>query len=324
MTRRRLCDFLVASCVPEGGILRYSLFADGSVLPVDRIAMPSPMFFTQAGGRLWAVLRDPFADSEDSGIAAFDPRSGDCLQETVSTRGAVGCHLAVDGEAVFVANYFGGSVFGLPERLIRHHGRGVDPARQEAPHPHSVFFSPDRRYLLSCDLGLDTVFVYNRQLQEISHVRVPDGVGPRHLCFSSDGGTVYCINEMGASISVLSYRDGTLSYQRTFPLREGGLSGKGSAILPTKDGQRLYVTERAAEEILLLSAEGERLSILGRYDSHGVEPRDIALVADERFLIAANQFSDNLSVYRVGEEGALEYLSSIPVPAPICVAEWKK
>src|SRR5262249_30588517 len=94
------------------------------------------------------------------------------LLNTVSSRGGGPCHLAFDrlGKWLFTANYNNGSIAGFPVRadgtlgeaasFIQHTGAGVDPVRQKGPHAHSVNFSPDNRYLLAAELGLDLVLVY--------------------------------------------------------------------------------------------------------------------------------------------------------------------
>ena len=323
MTRRPLCEFFVASCVDNGGIYRYRLFENGEVEQLQKISMPSPMFFAVERERLWAILREPFALTSHSGVAAYDLRSGRRLTDVISTQGEVACHLAVDGKDVYVANYTGGSVFKFPDIAVRHKGHGTDPSRQTSPHPHSVFFSPDKKYVLSCDLGIDTVFVYDRELCEISRARVPDGSGARHLTFSRDGRYVYCINEMAATVSTFAYRDGSLTYLHSVSATPDGFlgQGKGAAIKLARDGRHLYVTERGSERIVLFEMDGERLKRIAHFDTHGKEPRDFALVANEGFAICANQFSGNLSVYKKERDHTLTYLSSFSIPAPLCVEE---
>ena len=322
MTRRLLCEFLVASCVPDGGAYRYRLYEDGELEQLQVIPMSSPMFL-QATDVLWAALRAPFDGSSESGFASYDLKTGEKLTDTVSTMGTVACHIAVEQGDVYCANYVSGSVFKSPQTLIAHSGRGVNDARQESPHVHSVFLSPDKKYVLSCDLGLDTVFVYDRNLNEVSRAKVPDGSGARHLVFSKDGRYVYCINEMSATVSVFAYADGYLSYLREVDIKPRGYvgQGKGSAIKLSCDGKRLYVTERGSETIALLSVDGENLTPVSFADSHGAEPRDFALIADEQWAICTNQFGNNFSLYKVEKDGTLTFVRCVPLPAPLCVIE---
>lgn len=323
MTRRPHSEFWVASCVPEGGAYRYRLYEDETPEQVGCIHMPSPMFLEWQGDRLYAILRAPFADSGESGVAAYDPKTGERLTEILSTKGEVACHFAIDGEDIYCANYISGSVFRAPDQVDRHEGHGVDPKRQESPHVHSTFLSPDKKYLLSCDLGLDTVFVYDRELNVISTAKVPDGAGARHLVFSKDGKFVYCINEMAATVSVFAYDDGHLTYLHDVDAKPKGFSGQGagSAIRLSGDGRRLYVTERGSNTIALFAVDGANLTLIDHYSAYGNHPRDFDLIADGRYAVCTNQFSDSFVLYRVDADGTLQYLQSVTLEAPLAVLE---
>ena len=90
----------------------------------------------------------------------------------VSSRGTGPCHVSVDhtGKNVLVANYDGGSVAVMPvnddgslheaSAFVQHTGSSVNKERQEAPHAHCIFNSPDNHFALAADLGLDEVVVY--------------------------------------------------------------------------------------------------------------------------------------------------------------------
>ena len=47
-----------------------------------------------------------------------------------------------------------------PLSVVQHQGSGPCAARQEGPHAHSIGPSPDGRFVLACDLGIDRVMVY--------------------------------------------------------------------------------------------------------------------------------------------------------------------
>lgn len=90
-----------------------------------------------------------------------------------ATGGDSPCHLAVapDGGHLFVANYGSGSVAVFPldsagvpgERtdLVAHSGHGADPQRQERAHAHMVAPDPGGGPLLAVDLGTDSVYRYD-------------------------------------------------------------------------------------------------------------------------------------------------------------------
>lgn len=323
MTHKALCDFYVASCVEDGGAFRFRLYEDGGIEALQQISMPSPMYLQLEETKLWAVLRAPFPNSNQSGVVAYDTVTGKQITDIISTKGEVACHLAADGEDVYCANYIDGSIIKLSDRLEVHKGSGMDPVRQSCPHAHSVCFSPDKQFVLSCDLGLDTVFVYNRDLNLMSTAKVPSQAGARHLVFSKDGRFVYVMNEMGGSISVFSYQFGALEYVDTLSVLPSNFTGIGSgaAIKLSRDGCYLYVTERATQSIITLAVDGANLNILARTDCHGREPRDFTLLADDHFAVCTNQFDDAMAFFCISTQGIPTFLNRVPIASPLCAVE---
>jgi 6-phosphogluconolactonase len=149
------------------------------------------------------------------------------LLNEVSSHGTGPCHLTVDrsGKNVLVANYTGGSVAVLPVNedgslraaaaFIQHTGSSVNKERQEGPHVHCIRASPDNRFVLAADLGLDELLVY--RFDPVRGSLVPNdppfiktlpGAGPRHFAFHPNGRFVYVVNEIQASLSAFSYNSG--------------------------------------------------------------------------------------------------------------------
>lgn len=319
-------NFYVASCVPDGGVYRCKLDVDGKVETKKIISTPSPMWIEPAEDEsLWVLMRAPFEDSPNSGVAKFSLIDGERIGDVLSTEGEVACHLAVDGDNLYAANYISGSVWSSGGKLVTHSGKGIDPVRQTSPHVHSAFFSPDKKYILSCDLGIDKIFVYDRNLNFVSSADTPAGAGARHLAFSKDGDFVYVINEMGGSISIFSYTCGLLDYVNTVSVLPSNFSGVGSgaAIKLSRDGTRLYVTERSTQSIITLAVKNDDLKILAHTDCHGKEPRDFTLLADDRFAVCTNQFDNTIALFCISPEGIPTFLNKIELDAPICAIENK-
>lgn len=328
MKRKQATDVYVLSCVPGGGILHYALSASGELALLDTLPLPSPNYLVIRGERAFATLSEPFPGSDEGGVielAVAPDGSLSAVGAILPTGGSGACHLAFDGDDLYVANYGSGSVKKIGGPTVVHEGNGPDPIRQEAPHCHCTVFSPDKRYLLVCDLGLDTVFVYDRELREVFRAKVPDGAGCRHLTFSLDGRLVYVENELGCSVSVFTWSDGRLSYRSTLPTRtyvphDG--PDKGSAIRLSADGRRLYITNRGENEVVILSCRGEKLRVIGRAPTGGDEPRDFALLGGERYAVVTNQFGNTFRLYRVGGvfKNRLKTLGTFPLAGAICVA----
>ena len=317
-------NFYVASCVPDGGVYRCELDVDGKVETKKVISAPSPMWIELAEDEsLWVLMRAPFADSPNSGVAKFSLIDGERIGDVLSTEGAVSCHLAVDGDNLYAANYISGSVWSSGGKLVTHSGKGIDPVRQTSPHVHSAFFSPDKKYILSCDLGIDKIFVYDRKLNFVSSADIPAGAGARHLAFSKNGDFVYVINEMGGGISIFSYTCGLLDYVNTVSVLPSNFSGVGSgaAIKLSRDGTRLYVTERSTQSIITLAVKNDDLKILARTACNGKEPRDFTLLADDKFAVCTNQFDNTIALFCISPEGIPTFLNKIELDAPICAIE---
>lgn len=313
---------MAASCDPDGGMYRYRLYGDGRLEVIQKIPMDRPMYFAHENGLLYAVLRAPFPENADSGILCVQ-KDGTLMDGISSTKGEVGCHIAVDNGDVYAANYTSGSVIRLPDTLRMHRGCSVHPTRQRAPHAHAVTLSPDKQYVLCCDLGLDQILVYTRDLSPVSAVRTPAGAGPRHLCFSHCGKYVYCVNEMGGSISSYAWEDGVLTLLHTVSMMPPGFGGEGAgaAIKLSADGTRLYATERIFGTIVTLAVDAAELTVLAHTDCHGKEPRDFTLLAQDRFAVCANQFSDSLALYRMSGDAIPEFMYTAPLTAPLCAIE---
>ena len=118
----------------------------------------------------------------------------------VPSRGADPCYITVDktGKYVLVANYTGGSVAVFPvladgklgeaSAFVQHTGHGTNPKRQEKAHAHSIDLSPDNRFAMVDDLGLDELLVYKFDSANGSltpnnppFAKLDPGAGPRHF-----------------------------------------------------------------------------------------------------------------------------------------------
>src|SRR5262249_44423975 len=144
------------------------------------------------------------------------------------------------------ANYRDGFLAAIPIRadgslgtpnLIRHEGKGTHPTRQEKAHVHSVTLSPDNRFVIVADLGLDKVFSYalDAAAAKLSPGPVPfvaaePGAGPRHFKFGADGKHAYVINELANTIVAYDYdaARGALAARQTVSTLPEGFSGQNT------------------------------------------------------------------------------------------------
>ena len=312
----------IASCESDGGIYRYRLENERLTL-LDKTPCDRPMYMAREGDTLYVLLRAPFEGSEESGVITYRIREDGSLTDPtppVSTEGAVGCHITVRDGDIYVANYISGSVCHLGRALDVHEGRGSHPTRQDAPHAHSVLLSPTGKYVLSADLGCDRIYTYDRALRRVSVTEAEAGSGPRHMIFSRDGKYLYVLNELASTVTVYEAGEGTLTRKESVSTLEGSTPSIAAAIRLSRDGSRLYVTNRGENTVAVFSVRGEELTKIASYPTEGDEPRDFALLADEKYAVVTNQFSDGILLYR-HENGILTPRASLSVKSPLAVME---
>lgn len=256
-------------------------------------------------------------------------------------------HLVVDpeGKNVLTANYGSGSVAVLPiesdgklaapSSVDQHTGKGADPSRQEGPHAHCINVDPSGHYALSSDLGLDKIFVY--RFDPAAHTiaandppfgTVAPASGPRHLAFSPDGHHLYLVNEMACTVTAFNYdaSHGTMSeFQTIMTLPEDFHGQKSTAeVAVHPSGKFLYASNRGdanSISIFTIDPSDGKLTAAGRVSTEGRAPRDFALDPSGKWLLAANQDTDNIVEYRIDpESGALHPTgANIKTPTPVCI-----
>jgi 6-phosphogluconolactonase len=279
---------------------------------------------------------------------AMDTKTGSLTAlNQVSSNGEGPCHLAVDhsGRWLAVANYNNGTMalypihkdgrLGEAATVEKHEGSSVNPGRQRGPHAHEVVFSPDNRFLLLADLGLDKIFVYRFDAakgtltpNDPAFAAVPPGTGVRHMAFHPNGRLLYAIEEMGSSITAFHYdtASGVLhDFQNISTLPEGfkGQSS-GAEIAVNAQGTTVYASNRGNDTIAVFHVDPVRftISVVDHAPVLGKTPRHFALDPTGQYLLAANQDSNDITMFRVqGSTGQLQPASRVvtDLVAPVCV-----
>lgn len=262
-----------------------------------------------------------------------------------SSRGGGPCHLAIDktGKFIAVANYGTGSTAVLPigedgrlgeaSGFQQHSGSSVDPKRQKGPHAHSVNFSPDNRFLMVADLGLDQVLVYRFDAatgtidpNDPPYATVKPGGGPRHFTFHPNGRFAYAINEMGNTVTAFAYdaKRGALKELQTITTLPKDFTGTNhtAEVLAHPSGRFLYGSNRGHNSIAVFSIDRKgTLTSVEQTSTQGEVPRNFNLDPTGAWLLAANQNTDNVVVFRIDQKtGRLEPNGqSARVVAPVCI-----
>jgi 6-phosphogluconolactonase len=253
------------------------------------------------------------------------------------------CHLAVDatGRVLLAANYGDGYVSSMPIHAdgtlgaplkIQHTGTSVNPTRQDKPHVHSVTLSPDNRFVMVCDLGLDKIFTYalDPATAKLSPGNPPfvvaePGTGPRHFKFSNDGRHAYNLTEMGATVVAYDYNaaNGALTpIQSVSTVPVGFKDLKWAAeVRIHPNGKFLYASNRGHDSIagFAIDPVSARLTPIEIVPSGGKVPRNFALSPNGKWLVCGHQESDQLTVFRVDPATGRLTLTPNTAPVSMCV-----
>ncbi|MHC0440688.1 lactonase family protein [Flavobacterium sp. 3-210] len=258
-----------------------------------------------------------------SAVSAFGFDSASGKLKFLNTNDALGadpCHLINDDKNVIVANYSGGNIvvykknadgsISTVQQLIQHEGKGPNVARQEKAHVHQVVFSPDKKFVLSNDLGLDKVYIYkynpnskNEILTLKGSIDVKPGSGPRHLTFSKDGKFVYLVQELDGTLTSFSYdKTGVLKViAETSILAQGFKGGTGAAAIKiSPDGNFLYLTDRVdanAISVYKIQKNGS-LELVEQQSTLGKGPRDFAIDPTGNYLLVGHQYTNDIIIFK--------------------------
>jgi 6-phosphogluconolactonase len=217
---------------------------------------------------------------------------------------------------------------------FQYRGHGPNQARQEAPHAHRVTVSPDNRFLLVNDLGLDCIHVYH--LDDRNAKLTPNdppqwnatpGSGPRALRFHPNGRFAYCVHELVSQVEVLEWNreKGTLQSVQKISLIPEDYHGvtRGAEIVITRDGRFAYAANRDYDCLVSFAVDPKngRLTLLARGSCGGKIPRHLALDPTEKWVLVANEQSDLIAVFARDEKtGKLaETGKNFPISKPQCL-----
>jgi 6-phosphogluconolactonase len=266
------------------------------------------------------------------------------------TRGSIVAQANFDrtGRYLFAVNYGAGPMTQRPDQSLivfpllpdgelgppvawaAHAGRGLDPIRQERPHPHCAVVTPDNRFVVVTDLGLDRLLAYrfDSGITRHSEMALPSGSGPRHLAFHPRLPYAYVANELSSTVASLAFdaAEGRLALLAASATAPGSMNGVNhcSEIKISSDGRSLYVGNRGHDSLSRFAIDQATgvVSLLGNTPCGGKTPRHFAFDPSGAFLAVANQDSDSVAVLQV--DSVTGDLQMIPHRAqagtPTCVA----
>lgn len=318
-------DYLVyvASDTPQGtsGIYVFRFNPQTAEMSALELAAPldNPAWIAFDPNRrfLYAVTRH-----EDRGRAlhAFriDKATGR-LAELNSTPSGVkdACYISIDrtGTSIAVAACEDGAI---AIRRIKGDGSLGD---QTASGQHSgpgarvgsVYFSPDNKFALSPDLGLDEVFVDRFDStkgalapNDPPFTKMQPGSTPNRLAFRPDGKFVYVFSATVGALTAFNWdaEHGVMKEVQKIGTVPGGFTTKnnGQEVQVHLDGRFLYAVNGGPELIAVfaIGADGS-LTVTDQVYTQGDLPTDFAIDPTGAYLLVANQKTNNIVLFKVDQ-----------------------
>ena len=313
---------------PDKGIYVYEFNSDtGSLKEVnsgENITNPSFLTVSPNGEFVYACTDTKLPDAGSISAFKFDSVTGSLTfinKQRSGGENPVYLSITQNNDFIVNSNYTGATVsvfttnvdgsLNPHTQVIQFEGSSVNKQRQEKAHPHAAVFSSDDRFVFFPDLGSDKirVFQFNEQdpkplkpLERGDFNTVP-GSGPRHFTFHPNKRFAYCIEELGGTISVFDYESGRLnSIQRVSSYSKPHAEYAGADIHVSPDGLFLYASNRLQTEntiaIFSIDQLTGTLKLVGHQSTYGDHPRNFTIDPTGDFLIVANQFTNNVVVFK--------------------------
>lgn len=272
------------------------------------------------------------------GVSTFDVTTEPWVKtDSQVNNGSSPAHITVDEDRqlVYAAFYHRGTVevFEIKDKelvrtdIFQNEGNGPRP-QQQSSHMHFSGLTPDKK-VVAVDLGTDEVITFDvtddHKLVEFSRFKTEAGFGPRHIVFNSNGNRAYLLGELSSKLSVLEYNNGSFKLIQTVNNLPEDFDGENgaAAIRISNDDKFVYTSNRGHNSIAVFAVAEDENSVenIQFISTNGDFPRDFNFTSDQEIAIAANQNTDNVSVYtRDAQSGKLTLVNKdFYAPEAICV-----
>ena len=285
----------------------------------DYSGVLNPSFLTLSNDGKYLFACTDSRAGEKGSVSSFKFNRQLTLISKQPTGAANPVHVALDKTERWLlsGSYTGGGVAAFPIRkngeidksaqIFLFQDSSVKP-QQKSAHIHSVNFSPDGQVIYLPDLGADKIRDFHfdgskkMPLSQESFIRTVPGSGPRHMAFHPGGKFAYCLSELSGAVTVYSLNGSRLDSIQEIDLHRKSHQFYSSAdIHLSPDGLFLYASNRGEENniaIFRVNNKSGKLTPVGYQPTEGDHPRNFAIDPSGKFLLAANEYSGNITVFR--------------------------
>ena len=351
--------FFIASLSTDkkGGIYQYELTSDQKIHEIRFYELPNCIWLTFNPNHtvLYASTQGPGIGSIHAYKITKDEEGVPLLTLINSQKSGANCpcHLNVNHEGTYIycANYGEDGDSSLSElplsksgngslepvsSIIRNSGKGPRSDRQEGPHCHCTYITPDGKHVCAVDLGIDAVKVYNIDSKggidknNFTTVSLPPGFGPRHIIFDRKQEYAYVANELGNSVTSFRVTQGSNSVLNfellqtisTLP-KDCSTETKVAEIRFSHKEDALFVSNRGYDSIACYSLDGKGgMTLKNIVKYNGKFPRDFDLFPNSNLAAATNEDTDDVTFFKYDEANCnlTPIELKINVIHPLCIA----
>lgn len=285
-----------------------------------------------------------------SGVYSFSDNGekGPVMTAELHQTGASPCFIAMldspdkAEDLLLTADYTGGSISVFPIKegrldslcqQLKFKGSGPVEKRQKSSHIHQIRELPAtcpavhrqrkgdpkaQRYILATDLGADVIRllkVHTGPLEHIADIPCPAGSGPRHMEFSKNGMTLYCIAELNGEVLVydIAYDNGIPTFSLKQRILADEVNAGGSADIHLHpSGKWLYTSHRLDNDGIAIfkTRKDGTIEKIG-YVRTARHPRNFMITEDGKNLIVACRDDKLVQVFSIGKDGMLTLTPSV-------------
>jgi len=278
---------------------------------------------------------------EDEGVASFSiDKNGDLKKINQANIGGMrGCCVTCDSKRryLFVGGFHDGrvtmmklnedgSIEGVADGIF-HQGVAISSHDRRLDHPKvsSVRLTPDEKFLLAADYGLNQVKVYELDYEN-GKMRLCDNIHtnldscPRAQKFSADGRFLYILGELTNEIEVYAYslKDGKPDFEQiqAIPsLDNANLSDLSSELVISDDGKYVYVSIDGFHGVSWF-ARDEKTGLLthkGQEPTSGYFPKSMAVLPGGKYIVMLNHDSDEMRTFIVDHKTETILMMNFPI-----------
>lgn len=307
----------------------------GIMIPREEVEVdnPSYMCISHSGKYLYSVA--------DLGINAYEILEDGSLKfiNRGSINGMRACYVNIDAtdKYLFTAGYHDGKASVVKLRSdggvgrltdeVFHKGMGSIAERNFRPHITCFRLTPDQKFLVACDVGIDQVKIYSfnyktGKIKLVDILRCELESAPRNMVFSPDGKFAYLICQLKNYVSVYSYsvgEDGMPNFELIENVSTlGKVYNNKSAVAAIKlspDGKYLFASNAGDNSIAFYNRDQKtgRLTMRSVLPVSGDFPKGICVFPDGKHIASLNHNTGSVTFFTIDYEKGIIVMHGKPI-----------